>query len=73
MPAVLSGLAERGEALAALDVQLKPEGQRPRYETHIRPAAPTMEGVGPSGGEPGIPAEASAVSHDGGVRVRLIG
>jgi len=45
MPAVLSGLAERGEALAALDVQLKPEGQRPRYETHIRPAAPTMDEV----------------------------
>ena len=45
LPALLSGLAERGEALTALDVQLKPEGQPSRHETHIRPAAPTMDEV----------------------------
>jgi protein ImuB len=45
MPAVLSGLAGRGEALTALDVQLKPEGHRSQYEMHIRPAAPTMDEV----------------------------
>jgi protein ImuB len=45
LPALLSGLAERGEALTALDVQLKPEGQHSRLEMHIRPAAPTMDEV----------------------------
>jgi protein ImuB len=45
LPALLSCLAERGEALAALEVQLKPEGQSGRHETVIRPAAPTMDEV----------------------------